>query len=44
MTAEVEVIEEAVTAVITGAGAAEVAKVKFPDVAVPPDPLVEITA
>jgi hypothetical protein len=42
MTAEVEVSEEAVTAVMTGAPV--VAKVKFAEVAVPPDALAEITA
>jgi len=35
---------EAVTAVITGAGADVVAKVKFAEVAEPPDAVVEVTA
>jgi hypothetical protein len=44
MTAEVEVIDEAVTAVMVGAGAAVVANVKFVDVADVPALLAEITA
>jgi hypothetical protein len=43
MIAEVEVIEVAVTAVITG-GAAVVAKVKLADVAETLEPLAEVTA
>ena len=42
--APVEVIEEAVTAVITGAGAAVVAKVKFVDVLEVPPELADTTA
>jgi hypothetical protein len=44
MTAEVVVIDEAVTAVITGAGVAVVAKVKLVEVAEVPALLAEVTA
>jgi hypothetical protein len=44
MTAEVELMDEALTAVMTGAGAAVVAKVKFADVAEVPALLAEVTA